>query len=342
MFISASRRIEPDLGVVVERLLCALKAAADPSRLRLLALLQSSELTVSELTRILGQSQPRVSRHLKLLADAGLVERHQEGSWAFFRLADHGSGAAVATRVLELLPQGTHELRRDRERLEAVRREHAREAAGYFRRVAASWDRLRALHVPDEVVESAMLETLGEARVEQLVDLGTGTGRVLELLGGRIERGLGIDSSREMLALARANLERGALPHCQVRQGDIYGLNVPPECADLVTLHLVLHYLDEPALAIAEAARALRARGRLLVVDFAPHQLEFLRHEHAHRRLGFAEDEVITWCRNAGLGEVSVRHLRPQGEGAADQLTVSLWTATKHTAAATPHRLEVA
>jgi ubiquinone/menaquinone biosynthesis C-methylase UbiE len=310
-------------------LLAALKAAAEPTRLRLLAVLVRGELTVTELTRVLHQSQPRVSRHLKLLCDAGLLERLPEGAWVFYRLAERGEGARWARTLLEVLPADDHELTRDLERLDRVRRERAERAAAYFSDNAASWDRIRRLYAGEAAVERAMIEAAGEEEIGDLVDLGTGTGSVLEVFAARIRHGVGIDESHEMLNVARAKLDARGITNCQVRRGNLYNVPLPPACADLVTLHQVLHFLDDPAAALKEAARLLRPDGRLLVVDFAPHGLEFLRTDYAHRRLGFADDEVARWCKSAGLGAVKVRHLNAASKAGHDTLTVSLWTAAQ-------------
>ncbi len=309
----------------METLLNGLRAAGERSRLRLLAALKRSELTVSELTRILGQSQPRVSRHLKLLCDTGLLDRSQEGTWVFYRLADRGQNAQLAQALLDLIPDDDAQMARDLQRLETIKQEHAAAAAEYFREVAAQWDAIRSLYVAESDVERAMLQAAGDAPINELLDLGTGTGRVLQVFAGRIGRGLGIDCSREMLAVARANLEAANLPHCQVRQADIHNLPVPTGSVDVVTIHHVLHFLDDPAAAVVEAARTLRPGGRLLIVDFAPHQLEFLRTQYAHRRLGFVDEEVIRWCKSTGLVDVGVRHLTTSRQQANNALTVSLW-----------------
>jgi ubiquinone/menaquinone biosynthesis C-methylase UbiE len=313
----------------MEPLLVALKAAAEPTRLRLLAMLARGELTVSEITRVLHQSQPRVSRHLKLLCDAGLLERLPEGAWVFYRVAERGEGARWARTLLELLPAGDHQLARDLEQLNRVRRERAERATAYFRDNAASWDRIRRLYVGEAAVERAMLEAAGEGETRDLVDLGTGTGRVLEVFAPRVRHGIGIDESHEMLNVARAKLDARGISHCQVRRGDVYNVPLPSACADLVTVHQVLHFLDDPAAALKEAARLLRPDGRLLLVDFAPHGLEFLRADHTHRRLGFTDEEVARWCKAAGLGAVKVRHLKAAGKTGHDTLTVSLWTAVQ-------------
>lgn len=303
-----------------------LRAAGEPTRLRLMALLSAADLTVTDLIDILGQSQPRISRHLRLLAEAGLVERYQEGAWAYFRAADDGAAAGLAQAVMERLDLGDFQLQRDRERLDAVRRRRADTAAAYFARSAASWDALRSLHVDEAKVEAAMRDLVGKAPIQAMLDLGTGTGRLLELFAPLYVRGIGIDMSRDMLSVARANLDRAGLARVQVRQGDIYMLPTPSGSFDLVTLHQVLHYLDDPAAAIREAARALAPGGRLLIADFAPHELEFLRAEHSHLRLGFSHAQMREWLEAAGLEVVRIVDLAPEA-GGADKLTVTLFLA---------------
>lgn len=303
----------------MEDLLTGLRAAAEPTRLRLLLLCARGELTVSELTEILGQSQPRVSRHLKLLCEAGLLDRFREGTWAFYRLAQRGGGGELARRLVELMPPGDATLALDRERLEAIKRQRAEAATAYFRANAAQWDRIRSLYVADGEVEAALVDLLPAAGLRDLLDIGTGTGRMLEVFGPRVERAVGVDLSREMLAVARVNLERADLPNCSIRQADMYQLPLPGASFDAVIIHQVLHYAERPAQAIAEAARVLRPGGHLAIVDFAPHELEFLRTEQAHRRLGFADAEIVAWCREAGLEPGPVRRLPGK------RLTVSLW-----------------
>ncbi len=305
-------------------LTATLKAAGEPTRLRILALLAEAELTVSDLTEILRQSQPRLSRHLRLLNEAELVDRFREGSWAFFRLGERGGTAELARALIGRLKTDDATVLRDRERLTAVRASRAAAAQNYFRRHAAEWDRIRRLHVADAAVESAIRTALADKPIRSLLDLGTGTGRMLELFGADIERGLGLDLSLDMLALARARLDRAGLKHCSIRHGDIYDLALPRDSFDVVIIHQVLHFLDDSAHAIAEAARVLRPGGRLLVVDFAPHDLEFLREEHAHRRLGFAAETVTQWLEAAGLDVLRRETLPPGPHG---KIAVSLWLA---------------
>ena len=311
------------MAASLNEVLVGLRAAAEPTRLRLLALCAQSELTVSELTQILGQSQPRVSRHLKLMCDAGLLDRFREGTWVFYRLAQRGGGAELGTRLLGLLPSDDPVLALDLERLEAVKRARAETAAAYFRDNAAEWDRIRSLHIDDREVERVLAERLKGRTIDEFLDIGTGTGRLLELFAPQAKHAVGIDLSREMLAVARANLERAGLRHVSVRQADLYQLPLSSASFDVVTMHQVLHYLEDPAAAIAEAARTVRPRGMLIIVDFAPHEREELRELHAHRRLGFREAEVAGWCRQAGLAP-SPATLLP-----GENLTVSIWSAER-------------
>jgi ubiquinone/menaquinone biosynthesis C-methylase UbiE/DNA-binding transcriptional ArsR family regulator len=309
-----------------EQLNAVLRGAAEPTRLRILALLAEMDLTVSDLTEILRQSQPRISRHLKLLAEAGLVERSREGSWAFFRMPQENGSADLARALIARLDPNDAVSARDRERLSAVRATRAAAAQAYFRAHASEWDRIRNLHVAEEAVEAAVVEALADRPFRSLLDLGTGTGRMLELFGPQLERGLGVDLSLAMLSAARARLDRAELRHCAVRQGDIYDLAIPKDSFDVVLINQVLHYLDDGAGAIREAARVLRPGGRLLVIDFAPHDLEFLRDEHAHRRLGFAPEIVDQWMSAAGLDVVTQRSLLPEA-GSDGKIAVSIWLA---------------
>lgn len=307
----------------MDELLNGLRAAAEPTRLRILALCAHGELTVSELTQILGQSQPRVSRHLKLLGEAGLLDRFREGTWAFFRLASAGAPAELARMLVDRIPDDDETVARDLQRLAGVKATRAEAASAYFRANAATWDRVRSLYVDEREVEQALLALLPDREVRDLLDVGTGTGRIVELLGRRGVRAVGVDSSRDMLGVARANLERAGLPNCQVRFADAYQLPMPAASFDAVTIHQVLHYLDDPGEAIAEAARVLRPGGRLVVVDFAPHELDHLRAEHAHRRLGFSDTEMAQWLRRAGLEPAQSLTLP------GDPLTVVLWPARR-------------
>lgn len=307
----------------LDTLVDTLKAAAESSRLRILALLSRGDLTVSDLTDILGQSQPRVSRHLKLLLEAALIDRYQEGSWAYFRLSDADNARELVQQLVSRIHPADPQIERDLERLEAVKRRRQERAAKYFSQNAARWDEIRALHLTDAAVEEALLKLVGDRPFQSMLDLGTGTGRLLEIFAPLYRRGIGIDMSREMLAVARSNLDRAGIAHAQVRQGDIYAPPVERDAFDLVTIHHVLHYLADPALAVREAARLLRPAGRLVIVDFAPHDLEFLREEYAHARLGFSDRQIADWFGEAGIDLEETRNLTSSNPNT--KLTVKLW-----------------
>jgi ArsR family transcriptional regulator len=311
-----------------EAVLDVLRAVGEETRLRIVALLQHGELTVTDLTDILGQSQPRISRHLKLLADAGVVDKHREGTWAFFELVGDGPIAELVSGLLAQIEPLDAASAIDLDRLEIVRSRRAATAQEYFAAVADHWDEERSLHAPDEIVEAAILDVAAEQPYRSLLDLGTGTGRMLQLLAGEgVERAVGIDNSHSMLAVARANLERAEVRRADLRQGDVYSPPFERVAFDLVVIHQVLHFLDDPARAVREAARLLSPNGRLLIVDFAPHSLEFLRTEHAHRRLGFRTDTVSAWLSHAGLEVGPALTIAPPDGGDEERLTVCLWQA---------------
>ena len=284
-----------------ENLVLVLKAAGEHTRLRLLALLAEGELSVKDLTDILGQSQPRVSRHLKLLADAGLVMRSSEGAWVYYRIADPGERRDLVRTLLCFMEKSDEVLISDKKKLEEIQLEHKKQADEYFSKVARNWDNLRNLHVPEAALEAAILRVVGKKRVKRMLDLGSGTGRMLELLHENYEYGTGLDLSREMIGVARAKLRASGITNVQVRLGDILKLEAGEQKEDLIVLHQVLHYFDDPGLVLSRSSQMLERHGRMLVVDFAPHGLEFLRQNDAHRRLGLSKEQMEVWARAAGL-----------------------------------------
>jgi ubiquinone/menaquinone biosynthesis C-methylase UbiE len=294
---------------------------ADPTRLRILMLLRAMELSVGEIAHVLGQSQPRVSRHVRILTEAGLAERHKEGSWVFLSL---GQKARVEP-LFQLLDRWSEldgeqgSVESDAARLAAVRADRAAAAERYFEQHAGDWDALRSLHVAESQVEAAIGRALDDGEIGRLVDIGTGTGRMIELFGPTAERSLGIDRSPEMLRLARVKLADAGLQTTELRQGDMYSLPLPSGSAETVIIHQVLHYAQNPAAAVSEAARLLTPGGRLLIVDFALHEREELRTRDAHVRLGFADETVLKYLEEAGLQGRVVEHL----EGG--ELTVTIW-----------------
>lgn len=324
----------------MDELLVGLRAVAESTRVRILFVLSHGEFNVSELTQILGQSQPRVSRHLKLMVEAGLVSRHKEGNWVLFRLREEGLGGVLSRSIVDMLPTHDIAVAHDLARLESIRAQRAELAASYFSSNAAHWEILRSLHIREEDVESAMQGILGKSRIKTLIDLGTGTGRALQLFGPQAEQAIGIDSSREMIAIARANLEKSNLRQAQVRHGDIYALPFANATADVVIIHQVLHYLDDPARALIEARRILHPDGRLMVVDFAPHELEMLREVHAHRRLGISTDQITGWFNRAGLALQQHALLPPPWLKEQTGLTVSVWLASNKSSRPSPTAAE--
>ncbi|WP_370172039.1 MULTISPECIES: ArsR/SmtB family transcription factor [Hyphomonas] len=305
-----------------------LRAAGEPTRLRVLSLLRQRDLSVGELVQVLEQSQPRLSHHLKALTAAGLVERLPEGSFVFYRAATRGAGKAFLDALFAQLDPEEADFVRDRQHLEEVSATRADTAEAYFSSIAENWDRLRSLHYPNDLIESALLELAGQGPFGRVLDFGTGTGRMLSLFAPRAESAEGIDLSHHMLTVARANLERLGIDRARVRQGNVTAVPFESNSADLVIIHQVLHYMDTPNRAISEAARVLRPGGQLLVVDFAPHDLEFLRAEHGHHRLGLSHDAMQAWTSDVGLNVSEPKSFAPPAD-AADGLTVNIWKAVK-------------
>ena len=294
---------------------------ADPTRLRIVMLLRAMELSIGEIAQVLGQSQPRVSRHVKILIDAGLAERRKEGSWVFVSLGERPR----VEPLFQLLDRWAEQdgenpwIAADAARLAAVRADRAAAAERYFASHAGEWDALRSLHVAETEVEAAIARALAGRPVGRLIDVGTGTGRMIELFGPDSEQALGIDRSPEMLRLARVKLAQAGLDRAELRQGDMYALPMSSGVAETVIIHQVLHYAQNPAAAVSEAARLLSPGGRLLIVDFAPHEREELRSRDAHVRLGFADEAILRYFEEAGLEGRVVEHL----EGG--ELTVTIW-----------------
>lgn len=303
------------------------RALADPTRLRIMALLRAMELSVGELAQVLGQSQPRVSRHVRILTDAALAERRKEGSWVFLGLGDRARVEPLLAAV-DAWSTGSgsdHWAHADLARLTAVRADRAAAAQAWFAEHAAEWDAIRSLHIAESEVETATVAALSDSAIGRLVDIGTGTGRMIELLGPRAITALGVDRSPEMLRMARSKLAEAGLVAAELRQGDMYALPLADRSADTVILHQVLHYAQQPSAAIAEAARLIAPGGRLLIVDFAAHDREELRQLAAHVRLGFDDAQLDGWFSAAGLGIESVIEL------AGGELTVKLWLGRKNT-----------
>jgi SAM-dependent methyltransferase len=320
------------MGVQSAQLIDFLRASGEPTRLRILALLRRQDLSVGELTQILDQSQPRLSHHLKALAEAGLVTRLPEGAFMFYRAERQGGAGDFLDAIFQQLDGDDHILEADRRSLSSVMAVRAEAAANYFSTIAETWDRIRALHYPEEAIEAALLEMAGAGPFRRVLDFGTGTGRMLQLFADRAVELEGIDFSHQMLTVARANLERSGIRNAQVRHGNVTQTALPDGVADLVIVHQVLHFLDEPSAALREAARVLAPGGRLLIVDFAPHDLEFLRSEFGHVRLGVRHDSLVQAAAGSGLSIEAPRSFGPP-EARGDGLSVHIWRAEKRSLA---------
>lgn len=305
------------------------RALADPTRLRIVHLLREMELAVGEIALVVGQSQPRVSRHVRILAEAGLAERRKEGSWVFLSLPATVGTAALAACLDGIAPTDAERLwiEADQARLAAVRAERARAAEDYFAVHAEEWDALRSLYVPEAQVEAAMAALLGPDDLGQLLDIGTGTGRIATLFAPRATSVIAIDRSAEMLRLARGNLPHDIVDKVRFLAGDFNALPLSAETADTAVLHQVLHYAQAPQRAIAETARVLRRGGRMLIIDFAPHDREELRMRDAHMRLGFSDQQMTAWFAGAGIAMQRIETL------AGGELTVKLWLGERRDAA---------
>lgn len=319
------------MSVPMKHLLELLRAAGEPTRLRVLLLLQEGELTVTELVQILGQSQPRVSRHLKLLAGSGLVEWVREGSWVFYRLSRDEAGGALVQWIARQSEKSNSVDRRDAMELETVRKQRQAVADEYFQKNAKQWDQIRALQGSDAAIEDAFLKAARPLEGARLLDIGTGTGRMLEVFADHIAQGIGIDGNAAMLSVARARLLKAGLQHCQVQMGDMYALEEADNSQDIVILHQVLHFANAPERVLAEASRVLAPGGQLLMADYAPHAHEVLRDKHAHRRLGFSKQDIQRWSEKAGL---QVRHVK---RVSGPELEIDVWDATKTAENTQPH-----
>ena len=306
------------LSVLVQQL----RAAGEVTRARILALLAHGELSVGELAQVLNQSQPRLSRHLKFLTGAGLIERLPEGAWVFYRLPVEGRARTLVDTLNAAIDPEDADIRRDRTRLAEVKAERAGAADEYFSRVADQWDKLRALHYSEADIEKAVMSAAGAGPFDLVIDFAPGTRPMLSLFARKPRRVAGIDLSHPMLPVARSKLQRAA--NASVRHGDATASPYPDHCASLVIIHQVLHFLDDPARALNEAARVLKPGGRLVIVEFAPHSLEHLRTDHAHRHLGVSEADLARWGEKAGLAVKASKMFRaPDDKG----VSVMVWAA---------------
>jgi len=305
------------------KLAALFQALADPTRLRVLALLRAMELSVGELAQLLGQSQPRVSRHVRILNDSGLIGRRKEGSWVYLQLAEAELIEPLFDLFKDFDADAEQQFAADAVRLDSVRADRAEAARRYFEAHAATWDSIRSLHIADCEIERAIGALLADRPLGTLLDIGTGTGRMLELFAPKAGKAIGIDRSSEMLRLARVKLEEAGIAGASLRQGDMNALPLGDQSVDSIILHQVLHYSQQPGAAIVEAARVLVPGGQILVIDFAQHDRAELKEQDAHLRLGFADEAMRGWFAAAGLELDQIERL---GGG---ELTVILWRGVK-------------
>ena len=307
------------------------RALADSTRLRILRLVGSMELAVGEIAQVLGQSQPRVSRHIGILTSAGLAERRREGSWVFLRATPSGDRASPLRQAIAAMldcaeiedPDFARACAQDRQRLAAIRATREEQAASYFAAHAHDWDELRRMHTSDEQVETALAQALDTQGLGRLLDIGTGTGRMAELFARSADHIVALDKSLAMLRVARAKLQHLPTERVELVQGDFASLPFGDALFDTVLFHQVLHFAPDPAAALVEAGRVLRPGGRVAIVDFAAHQREELREKHAHARLGFRDDQMAGFLADAGFA-VAEPHALEGGE-----LVVKIWVCTK-------------
>jgi len=304
----------------LDRLVQVLKSIADESRIRLLILCAQGEFTVSELVQVLGQSQPRVSRHLRILCDAGILKRTRQGSWVFYRSVKGGPESEFVPLLKSFITESEPVLKLDRKRLEHLKKERSRVAAQFFQKTASEWDNIRTHYVEDIQVESALQQCVSDVKPNSLLDIGTGTGRILKVLGPYVQDAEGIDFSHEMLNLARINLDHPSLEHCRVRHGDMYRLPYQEHSFNFITIHHVLHFANQPLEVLKEAGRVLKNKGQIAIVDFYSHEREEFRTKYHHHRLGFSDDEIKNWLDQIGLS------MQPPIRIDGDPMEVVIWT----------------
>lgn len=310
----------------MDQIVNALKTLGHSDRLRILALLSYGELTVSELVSILGMSQPRITQYIKSLEDADIIERLKEGSWVFSRINRNNQVVtALVVTVLNSLSESDPLLLADRRRLEDIRSARAKAANDFFATVAQDGGQLGDEYIPRKDIEAQIREVAGDGPFDFMVDLGTGTGRMLDVFADLVARGTGIDNNPDMLKVARHKISEDHMAHLSLRQADLRAAPLGDDVADIVTLHQVLHYLDEPEQALIEAARLLRPGGQVLITDFEAHNLDDFRKLYAHRRLGFTDVQMDNLLRQAGLITEDKRTIAAQ-DGQPD---VKIWKAVK-------------
>ena len=297
----------------------ALRAISEPTRFRLTRLCAQGELTVSELMRIVGQSQPRVSRHLKLLQDAGVLESFREQHWVFYRVAQNSPSQQLVSDLLQHLPADDDLMDFDQTRLNELRDARAKLSEEFVETEVPDWLRLHEYHGDELRFGDAVRDALAGREVGHLLDIATGTGRMLKIAGPLAESGVGIDLSKKMVMVARNALAEADLPHLTVRQEDMYQMRFPARHFDTVTIDQVLYFASNPDALIREATRVLKPSGRLLLVAFT---------EAANAKtppaVSIAISDIRSWLEDAGLKIVTTNVLP------GDVLDISLLVSEKN------------
>jgi DNA-binding transcriptional ArsR family regulator len=296
----------------------ALKAISEPTRFRLVRLCAQGELTVSELMRIVGQSQPRVSRHLKLLQDAGILERFREQHWVFYRVAQEEHYQLLVSGLIKQIEKNETIIQLDQSRLIELQAARATLSETFIETELPDWLRLHEYHGDTARFESAVQDALAEKTVGHLLDVATGTGRMLKIVGPLASSGVGIDLSKKMVTVARSVLAESGLAHLTVRQEDMYQMRFAARHFDTITIDQVLYFATNPDALIKETARVLKYGGRLLVVAFTASKTA-----KTPPSVGIELSDIQQWIESAGL-KITNTNILP-----GDSLDISLLVSEK-------------
>src|SRR5579862_2137022 len=280
-----------------------LRALSDPTRLRIVALLEKDELSVNELQEITRMGQSRISTHLGLLQDSGLVQSRREGKRAFYKL---GQGNGGLSQFVHLAIKGAHELPEhagDQINLKRILHRRREQAQVYFNQVAGRFDRVYGPGRSWQAFGHLLLRILPPLVV---ADLGAGEGLLSELLARRCKKVIAVDNSEKIVAFGAAKAKKNNLNNLEFRLGDLQNPPIDAESVDLVILSQALHHAEQPAKAVSAAARILKGGGQLMILDLLRHQFEQANQLYGDRWLGFAESEVHDWLEKAGLKKIEI------------------------------------
>ncbi|HBA88778.1 MAG TPA: ArsR family transcriptional regulator [Geobacter sp.] len=297
-----------------------LKALADPCRLRLVAVLLRAEFTVQELTQILAMGQSRISRHLKILTEAGVLSVKRQGTWSYYRVGDGNDFfraiRPAVERELERLPERRDDLAAVALALEARRKR----SLEFFDQHARSWDVLSRTLLPVPEYQERLLALVPS--VDTLLEIGVGTGALLPDLARRAHKVIGVDHSPAMLEEARRRVADDGNGAAELRLGEMTHLPLADGGAGCVVANMVLHHAADPQAVLAEIARVLKPQGTLVLADLARHEREWAREQLADQWLGFEVEELQGWLKGAGLDGIQVDRVAA-GNGQEDVLLVT-------------------